>query len=96
MRKSNTEHIGTVLQHFLREEGLETPYNQFRLIKSLEEVLGHGISRYIGNAFIRNQTLNIEIKSPILRQELTMRRTRLVQNLNAQVGTQVITDIHFY
>ena len=57
MRKSNTEHIGTVLQHFLREEGLETPYNQFRLIKSLEEVLGHGISRYIGNAFVRNQTL---------------------------------------
>ena len=96
MRKSNTEHIGTVLQHFLREEGLETPYNQFRIIKALEEVLGHGISRYLGNAFIRNQTLNVEIKSPILRQELTMRRTKLVKSLNAQVGTQVITEIRFY
>ena len=96
MRKSNTEHIGTVLQHFLREEGLETPYNQFRIIKALEEVLGHGISRYLGNAFIRNQTLNVEIKSPILRQELTMRRTTLVKSLNAQVGTQVITEIRFY
>ncbi len=96
MRKSNTEPIGKVIQQFLREEGLETPYNQFKLMKALEDVLGHGISRYIGNTFIKNQTLNVELKSSVLRQELNMSRTKIVQQLNAAVGTQVITDIRFY
>jgi hypothetical protein len=96
MRRSNTESIGKVIQQFLREEGLETPYNQFRLLKALEEVLGYGISRYIGHTFIKNQTLHVEIKSSVLRQELSAARTRLVSRLNAAVGTQVISDIHFY
>ena len=96
MRKSNTESIGNVIQQFLREEGLETPYNQFKLLKALEEVLGQGISRYIGNAFIKNQTLNVEIKSPVLRQELSIGKTKIVQRLNNTVGTQVIADIRFY
>ena len=96
MRKSNTEPIGKVIQQFLREEGLETPYNQFKLMKALEDVLGHGISRYIGNTFIKNQTLNVELKSSVLRQELNMSRTKIAQQLNAAVGTQVITDIRFY
>ncbi len=95
MRKSNTERIGTLIQQFLREEGLETPYNQFKLMKALEEILGHGISRYIGNTYVRNQTLFVEMRSPVLKQELTMKRTKLTQRLNAIVGTQVIADIRF-
>ncbi len=96
MRKSNTEKIGTVIQHFLREEGLETPYNQFKLVKALEEVLGHGISRYIGQTYFRNQTLNVEIRSAVLKQELGMRHTKLTRQLNEIVGAQVIQDIRFY
>ena len=96
MRKSNTEPIGKVIQQFLREEGLETPYNQFKLMKALEDVLGQGISHHIGNTFIKNQTLYIELKSSVLRQELNMGRTKLVQQLNTAVGTQVISDIRFY
>ena len=96
MRKSNTEHIGKVLQQFLREEGLEVPYNHFKLMKALEEVLGYGISRYIGHTFIKNQTLNVEMKSSVLRQELSVGKTNLVRRLNETVGAQVITDIRFY
>ena len=96
MRRSNTEHIGKVIQQFLREEGIETPYNQFKLLKALEEVLGYGISRYIGTTFIKNQTLHVEVRSSVLKQELNTGRTNLVRRLNTIVGTQVITDIHFY
>ncbi len=96
MRKSNTEHISTIIRNFLRDEGLETPYNQYKLLKALEDVLGHGVSRFIGQTFIRNQTLHVEIKSPILRQEFTMKRKSLTKRLNEIVGAQIISDIHFY
>ena len=96
MRRSNIESVSNVIQQFLREEGLETPYNQFKLMKALEEVLEQGISHYIGNTFIKNQTLNVELKSSVLKQELSIGRAKIVQRLNQIVGTQVIADIRFY
>ena len=96
MRKSNTESIGTLLQRFLREEGLETPLNQHRLIRSWQDVLGQGIMRYTGDIFIRNQTLHVQIRSSVLKQDLMMSRANLVKRLNDHVGAQVITDIQFY
>ncbi len=96
MRKTNSEHISTVIRQFLREEGLETPLNQHRLIDSWAEVMGQGIVRYTGNIFIKNQTLFVQIKSSVLKQDLIMTRTNLVRRLNDHVGALVITDIQFY
>jgi len=96
MRKTNSEHISTVIRQYLREEGLETPLNQHRLIDSWAEVMGQGIVRYTGNIFIKNQTLFVQIKSSVLKQDLMMARTSLVRRLNDHVGALVITDIQFY
>ena len=96
MRKSNTESLTTILRRLLREEGLETPLNQHRLIRSWQEVMGQGIMNYTGNLFIRNQTLHVQIRSAVLRQDLMMSRSTIVRRLNEHVGAQVITDIVFF
>ncbi|MDD6890519.1 MAG: DUF721 domain-containing protein [Bacteroidales bacterium] len=93
MKKSNTEPLRDVLLRFLRQEGLETPLNQYRLIAAWKEVVGPGIARYTGNLYIKNQTLYVHLTSSVIRQELLMGRSLLVRNLNNKVGAQVITDI---
>ena len=96
MRKSETENLNQLIHLFLREQGLETPYNEYKLVSAWPEVVGQAISSYTGNIFIKNQILHVEIKSPALRQELLMRRTVLKDRLNQHVGAQVITDIAFH
>ena len=96
MRRSNSEHISDILQRYLREEGLETPLNQRRLINSWGDVMGQGILRYTGDIFIKNQTLYVQIRSSVLKQELMMSRQTLVRRLNEHINAQVITDITFY
>lgn len=96
MRKSKTESLQDLVHIFLREQGLETPYNEYKLVNSWSEVVGPTISSYTGNIFIKNQVLHVEIKSPALRQELLMGRTLLKDRLNKHVGAQVITDISFH
>lgn len=80
---------------FLRQEGLETPLNQYRLIEAWKEVVGPSVARYTSNLYIKNQTLYVHLTSSVLRQELLLGRTLLVRNLNNKVGAQVITDIVF-
>ena len=96
MRKSNTEPLSNIIHRFLREEGLETPLNQHRLIRSWQEVMGQGIMRYTGDIFITNQTLHVQIRSSVLKQDLMMSRGNLIRRLNEHVGAQVITDIQFH
>lgn len=96
MRRCNTESISAVLRQYLRQEGLETPLNQHRLIESWSKVMGSNVSRFTREIFIQNQTLHVKLSSSILRQELLMQRNNLVTKLNDTVGAQVITDIVFH
>lgn len=95
MRRSNSENIGDVISQYLRQQGLETPLNQHRLVSAWPEVMGEGISRYTRDIFIQNQTLHVKLSSSVIRSELMMQRQQLVQKLNEHVGAQVITDIMF-
>lgn len=96
MRKSKSEPVGDLVRMFLRQEGLETPYNEYKLIQNWERVVGGLVARQTGKLFIKNQTLFAEIRSAVLKQELIMRRRMYVERLNAAAGAQVITDIRFY
>ena len=88
--------LDQIVQQFLRESGLETPLQQKRLIDSWEEVAGNAVARYTQEKFIRNQTLFIKISNPALRADLSMMREELVNRLNQEIGSRLITDIRFY
>ncbi len=96
MKKNQAQPIGDMIRKVLRDQGLESPLNEYRLIQSWQEVLGKGIASYTTNLYIKNQVLHVHLTSSVLRQELTMCRERLVQSLNQHVGAQVIVDIMFH
>ena len=87
--------IKEVLLKALREQGLETPLLQKRLIDAWPEVMGEAINRYTDNLVIRNQTLFVHLTNPALRMELSMQRQDIVSRLNSHVGNQVIADVRF-
>lgn len=95
MRRGKVKTVGEVIQSYLRQEGLETPLNQLRLINKWSELLGPGVAAYTGEIFIKNQMLYVQIKSPALKYNLMMEREKLVKRLNDAVGSQVITRIIF-
>ena len=95
MRRKQTEHVGQVTHQVLREIGLESPYNEYRLLQAWPEVIGQPITRYTGEMNITNRVLYVKIKSPALRAELSVGRNVLVQRLNQYVGAQVIERIVF-
>lgn len=93
MKHRKTEKLGDVLRRSLRENGLETPLNEQRILAVWPRVMGPMIASYTRQVFIKNQTLYVNLSSAPLRQELMMQRKRLVNSLNQAVGAQVITDI---
>lgn len=93
MKRRDAQPIGELVRHFLRQESLESPLNERRLINAWAEVLGPTIASYTREIYIKNQTLYVHLTSAPLRQELIMGREMLVRTLNRHVGAQVIANI---
>ena len=95
MKRNNAEPIGKLIQQFLRQESLESPLNEQRLLDAWPQILGPALASYTKELYIRNQILYVHLTSAALRQELMMGRELLVRNLNQKVGATVITNIIF-
>lgn len=95
MFKRNVKEVKDLVLQILREQGLETPLNQKRLVDAWPQVAGPVVARYTLNTYIYNQTLYVRLSNPALRSDLSMMRTELTKKLNDVVGEQVITDIRF-
>ena len=77
----------------IRQNGLETPLMQRRLIESWDEVAGEIIAKYTTEKYIRNQDLCVHIENPALRSEISMMKTELIRKLNNAAGGRVIREI---
>ena len=95
MRRNDAEQIGDMIRKFFRQNGLESPLNEYRLVQAWRDVVGPVITKYTSNLYIKNQILYVHLTSSVLRQELMMGRDILVRNLNEKVGAQVIVNIIF-
>lgn len=95
MERRKSELLEDVVKRFLRQEGLETPINQHRLINAWAEIVAPEIAKATNQLYIKNQTLVVYLSSPIIKNELQLQRSQLVTQLNNRVGANVIVDIHF-
>lgn len=95
MRRNEAEQIGDMIRKFFRQNGLESPLNEYRLVDAWKDVVGSTFSSYTNNLYIKNQILYVHLTSATVRQELMMGRDILVRRLNERVGAQVIVNIIF-
>lgn len=95
MKRGSLKSISELVRETCREDGIETPLNEYRLVQAWSQILGTGVSAYTKDLFIKNQILYVTLTSSVLRHELMMNRRSLVQRLNAHVKAQVITNIIF-
>ena len=92
-RSSNEQSLGEVIQDFLKESGWQKKLDEVCLITQWDKLLGSNLAKYTEEVFIQNDVLHIRLNSSTLRQELSFKKTDLINELNEMVGKQVITDI---
>ena len=85
--------VNDIVLQILRQQGLETPLLQRRLIALWEDVVGPVVARYTKEKYIKNQTLVVKVSNAALRADLTMFRSQLCDKLNAAVGARIISEV---
>ncbi len=93
MRKTNTQKLGDAIKEAMRLNGVDEKIDEHLLIRSWEKTVGPLISKHTTEIFISGRKLFVKVDSSPLKQELMYSRTKLMDDLNAQVGKTVIEEI---
>ncbi len=93
MRRSKEQKIDKLVKLVLKEQGLDVKLKELELIKTWEKVIGKNVSNATTNLYVKNRKLFVEVRSSIVRNELMLIKTGLIQALNKEVGEKIIDDI---
>jgi predicted nucleic acid-binding Zn ribbon protein len=95
MRKKNTELLSDVIRQVLKEQQLDRPLNEKRIVDAWPLVLGANIMKYTSGLHVKNKVLYVTLTSSVLRHDLFLSREEIRKSMNNQVGAEVIVDIVF-
>lgn len=92
-RKTNQQLLGEVITDFIRESGWQQKLDEVNIITQWDKLFGAAFGKYVSEIFVQNRILHIRLKSATLRQELSYKKTEIVNQLNDAVGKEVIVNV---
>jgi predicted nucleic acid-binding Zn ribbon protein len=93
MKRKEVRKIDSLLQQFVKANGLERGLAEYRLMKSWKDLLGISVAKKTKSLRIQNRKLFVTLHSSVIRNELSMIKDTLIPKLNEAAGMDVIDDV---
>lgn len=87
--------VGDILQIIIKENPLEHGINNIRIKQVWSLILGPGVGNYTLDLLLKNQVLYVRLSSPIVREELSYGKSKIIALLNEELKQEVVKDIVF-
>jgi hypothetical protein len=92
-RKSNEQSIQEVISDFLDGNHMKGKLKEIDIINNWEKLVGALIAKNTSKIFFHKGKLFLHIDSAPLRTELNYTRSRIVELVNKEAGTELIDDV---
>jgi hypothetical protein len=84
--RKDEEEVGGLIRRLLAAYGLDTGLREVRLKEAWADVLGNLAPNYSLKPRIKGRIMFVSLKSAALRQELSMHKTKLIEEVNNRAG----------
>ncbi|MBC7743569.1 MAG: DUF721 domain-containing protein [Flavobacterium sp.] len=95
MGRTNDKSIKDAIEQMLKVYKLKRKFDETSLVVAWPEMMGKAIGNRTKDIFIRNRKLFIRIESAVIKNELVMMRTNIIEKMNERAGSSVIDEIIF-
>ena len=93
MRRTKTMLVGDVLKEFFAQPHIAAKVAEGRLPDTWREVVGDRAADVTMQLRLENRVLYAHISSSVIRSELFMRRTTLVEEINRVSGVRLVNVV---
>ncbi len=92
-RDNNTKSIQEILNKILDSSELRQGIRETRVLKAWNNLLGPMAEKITKNIYIKGGVLYVSLNSSVIRNDLLMHKSKIIESLNKEVGAKVINDI---
>ncbi|WP_430974721.1 DUF721 domain-containing protein [Zeaxanthinibacter enoshimensis] len=91
--KDKDQSLGGILKDFIKDNKLQGGINRINAEEAWKDTMGPGVNNYTTGVVFRNDTLFVSLSSSVLREELSLGKSKIVQMLNEAIGQDLIKKI---
>lgn len=92
-QKDNKRNMGEALQEFIKVNKLEKGINKVNAQEAWENLMGNGVNNYTTAVELRNDTLFVSLSSSVLREELSLGKSKIITMLNEELGKELVKKL---
>lgn len=95
MNRTNDKSLKDAIEQMLQVYKLKRRFDETSLIAFWPELVGVSVANRTKNIYVRDRKLYIRLESSVIKHELLMIRTQIIDKLNEKAGSIVIDEIVF-
>jgi hypothetical protein len=92
-RASNQQPLKEVIADWLSKHPMARKAKETQIIHLWGDILGPMISRHTTSISFHGGRLQVKLDSAALRNELAYARTKIISDLNAELGEEMVTEL---
>ncbi|MBT3570792.1 MAG: DUF721 domain-containing protein [Flavobacteriales bacterium] len=93
MRGNNNRVIGDIIRKLMKNPKLAGKLDELDALQAWEEIIGRQICKYVTDQKIYNGTLYVKLKSAVVRNELSYKKSEFISQINNRLGKKLLTNI---
>jgi len=93
MRRNNINTIGQVIKKLTKNNKLSKRLYVLNILDVWNNIIGKDLEKYVKSTKLVDDKLYIALRSSIVRNEISYKKTELIQRINKKLNKDVIKDI---
>lgn len=92
-RKNDNLNMGEALQEFIKENRLQKGMDKVDVRSAWTNLMGNGVDNYTTAVELRGATLFVSLSSSVLREELSLGKSKIITMLNEELGRDLVKKL---
>ena len=92
-RKSDTTPIKEVIEELFKSYHIDRKFNQTRIISTWEKITNKTIAKRTNKIFFKNNVMFVEFSSAPLKNEISLKKSKLLHLLQKEFGKDVVEEL---
>ena len=92
-RKNDNLNMKEALSAFIQKNNLQGGMDKIDVKTAWSRLMGNGVNNYTTDVELRNGTLFVALSSSVLREELSLGKTKIITMINEELGKELVKKL---
>ncbi len=92
-RKKDHLSLKQALDQFIELNKLQAGFDKIEARQAWISLMGQGVNKYTTDLVFKGDTLYVSLSSSVLREELSLGKTKIIRMLNDELGKELIKKL---